>query len=137
MEPVEPTHIHIDEIHREISRNEEQKLTLSYALWVNCALHDCPLAGADLSGSTFVRCSFTNVDLYWCHAYFSTFVECTFTNCDLRGSFKETLLLRCTFDRCETGDNNLGGKTEWTNIQEVDCKKFHCTLPIISESFEN
>lgn len=134
---MEPTHIHIDEDHREVSQGESRKLTLADALWVNCNLCDCTLEGADLSGSTFVRCSFSNVDLYWCHAVGTTFVECIFTSCDLRGSFHETLLLRCTFDRCETGDDNLGSKTKWTNIQEIDCEKSHSILPIISAGVRN
>jgi len=133
---IEPTHIHVDEDHRRVSQAESRELTFADALWVNCTLCDCALEGADLSGSTFVRCSFTNVDLYWCHATCTSFVECTFTNCDLRGSLNDTLLLRCAFDGCETGTNNLGGKTEWTNIQEIDCKKSNCILPIIIADVE-
>ena len=121
--------IHIAEHLSEISRVRSGQLENS--IWVDCRLENCHLSGVHINSALFSNCQFQDVEFYWCFAYQASFVNCTFLRCDLRGAFDETRFVRCRFEACEVGDNNLGGTTEWESAVAVDCVVIGDPLPIV------
>ena len=101
-------------------------------IFYKCKLENIEAMGADLNESLFIDCELNQVIWYWARAWGIKFINCTFKNCDLRGSFDRTLFLKCTFENCKTGDDNLGGKTEWDGTQVVDCKLIKTELPVVN-----
>lgn len=87
--------------------------------------------GVHISSSLFVDCTFEDTDLYWCHAFQCHFVNCEFSACDLRGSFDESVFVRCQFQGCEWGRNELGGETLWEGAAAIECLPSGVALPII------
>lgn len=126
------TIVHQNECVANISQKEAKQLKFEDSLWKDCAFKNIEYEGAMMGGSRFLNCEFDEVDLYWCHAFQSIFVDCRFRKCDLRGSFDEAIFYRSTFESCETGDDNLGGKTEWFDAHQLDCKLNGTILPIVS-----
>ncbi len=100
-------------------------------VFLRCRFENIVSEGAHID-SVFVGCELTNVDWYWCTAFSPTFVDCTFSNCDLRGSFFSGSFISCTFHKCATGDDNLGGSTEWENCAVTNCKLFDTVLPLVT-----
>ena len=96
----------------------------------NCEFIDILADGAQIE-STFVDCTFENISWYWCIGHSPRFINCTFKKSDLRGSFYNTIFLECTFEDCETGEDNLGGETTWEESEAVDCTLLRTKLPII------
>jgi uncharacterized protein YjbI with pentapeptide repeats len=101
------------------------------SVFVDCVFEDVVSEGAKID-SHFFRCTFDNVDWYWCTGFCPVFVECTFSNCDLRGSFYSASFVSCKFTNCNTGNNNLGGTTEWENCMATECTLVQTVLPIVS-----
>ncbi|GAA5495123.1 hypothetical protein Rhal01_01295 [Rubritalea halochordaticola] len=130
-----PHSIHTGETFKKLTKAEQLGKDLENSIWVDCEFSHCALDGLQIYGAIFTRCHFEKVSLYWCSAFQATFIDCKFLRCDLRGDFIEARFIRCGFDQCETGDNNLGGKTEWTNAVTVECVT-STPLPIIQREDE-
>ncbi len=109
--------------------SQEDNFRFEDQLFLDCKFVDCVCEGAAIS-SCFVNCQFKNVDWYWCIGHSPIFVNCNFKRCDLRGGFYGASFVRCTFTDCETGDDNLGGKTEWDDSKASQCTLIRTTLPI-------
>lgn len=110
---------------------QSQKFDYTSAVFVDCSFTDMLSEGAEID-AVFVRCRFIKVDWYWCIGHGAIFIECQFSDCDLRGSFYCTSFVGCRFDRCNAGENNLGGATKWDNCLATDCVFVDTILPIIS-----
>lgn len=121
--------VHVAEHLSEISRVGSGQLRNS--IWIDCRLENCHLSGVHIDSALFSNCQFQDVEFYWCFVYQASFVNCTFLRCDLRGDFHETKFVRCKFDACEVGDNNLGGKTSWEATVAVECVVIGDPLPIV------
>ena len=117
--------------YRGIGEPSELANNLDDSVWVDCEFRECQLSGAGFSGAVFANCQFNEVILYWCMAFRATFIGCRFAQCDLRGAFSEARFVRCEFVKCEVGDNNLGGTTEWEDAVAVECVVSGPPLPIV------
>ena len=108
--------------------------TYEESVCVDCVFESCTAEGAQID-AVFVDCKFCNHDWYWCIGHSPTFIRCTFDACDPRGSFFSASFIECKFIECNTGEDNLGGKTEWENCTATGCYLDKTELPLIqSES---
>ena len=100
---------------------------------VGCDYEDLVIQGHNLTDAVFVGCRLRGVDLYWANAFRAAFVDTEIAGCDLRGNFDAAAFVRCRIADCETGDNALGGKTEWAAAVVRDCGVSGCRLPVVPE----
>lgn len=100
------------------------------ACYLNCSFEELIAEGSHFSGSLFVDCRFDRTDLYWCHAFNCHFVDCQFDRCDLRGNFDEVALIRCRFNECDYGKDNVGGVTKWKGAVALQCSVKGNPLPL-------
>ena len=101
-------------------------------IFVGCEFKDIVSEGAQID-SHFVKCSFDNVDWYWCIGHSPVFIDCDFNSCDLRGSFFSASFIECRFTGCNTGNDNLGGTTEWEDSVATQCTLVRTVLPIVAK----
>lgn len=101
------------------------------ALVLDSTFTGCSMQGAILTDAVIVRCQFSDVSLYWGHMFRTVFLECSFTDVEFRGANMELcMFVRCKLTRCDFSRDNLGGKTDLTEVsfadsQQVDCKYDH------------
>jgi len=108
---------------------DEESLTEN-ACYLDCVFSGLVAEGAYVVSSLFVNCAFEKTDLYWCHAFACHFIDCRFVACDLRGNFDHAAFVRCRFQKCDWGPNNLGGETVWDNATAIECVIDNPPLPI-------
>lgn len=108
----------------------EEELFVENGCYVDCEFSGLVAEGAYFSSSLFVNCSFETTDLYWCHGFACHFIDCSFDSCDLRGNFTDAKFIRCRFNKCDWGVNNLGGETVWEDALAIECIIDNPPLPI-------
>lgn len=107
-----------------------KSINFAETIFYDCQLKNCTQEGVEVD-SIFVDCRFEGVDLYWCVSTGARFLNCSFVRCDLRGSFYGAVFIRCIFEDCETGRDNMGGTTEWEGAEAIDCTLVRTVLPIV------
>ena len=113
-----------------LKKPAELRKDLDHSVWVDCEFVDCEFSGIGLFGSVFSRCSFKEVIFYWASAFQVRFIDCKFIDCDMRGWFDESAFVRCGFENCEVGNDNLGGEVKWENSIAHECVVCGDPLPI-------
>ena len=108
--------------------SQDQNFDYTDSVFIDCSFENVTSEGAEIE-SLFIRCSFDNVDWYWFMGHYCVFIECDFKKCDLRGSFFSTSFIGCKFTDCNTGDDALGGKTEWEDCVATECTFERTVLP--------
>lgn len=88
----------------------------------------CIAEGSKFEGAILTRIVFTDCDMYWASFFMAELTDVTFERCDLRGSdFKKAKMRNCRFLDCDVGDDAIGGKTEFgdvdlSTVQFVRCR---------------
>ena len=134
MIPIEPRPIFAGKRYRGMKSHREIGSPLENATWIDCDLQHVDLDSASIYSSVFSRCYFEKTSFYGCSAFRTQFLECKFIDCDLRGDFDEAVFLRCGFERCLVGDNNLGGITMWEDALSEECVVAGDPLPIVAST---